>query len=253
AGPKDQQRSVKLALQIKDSSGHQSEVIENDLTSKAVKINKQSFSDSRAIAIHEAGHAIVNIPELTGQRLTHLTIIGTGDMGGYARYEDVQVKSQAFTMEKLVAEVARVLAGSRAQQMDGQPLDAGWAQDLKRARELISHSILEYGLVPELHGVLYREGKPHLTSAQVQIASNAVERILLEGDVKAQGILRANWQLVRQVSATLLKKGSISGTEFEAIAKSVQPSSARLPEVRREQRINAARMKCESVFTEVIQ
>ncbi|MFN7454477.1 MAG: AAA family ATPase [Pseudobdellovibrionaceae bacterium] len=253
AGPKDQERSVKLVLQIKDSSGHQSEVIENDLTSKAVKINKQSFSDSRATAIHEAGHAIANIPELTGQRLTHLTIIGTGDMGGYARYEDVQVKSQAFTMEKLVAEVALMLAGSRAQQMDGQPLDAGWEKDLKRARELISHSILEYGLVPELHGVFYREGKPHLTSAQVQIASNAVERILLEGDVKAQGILRANWQLVRQVSATLLKKGSISGTEFEAIAKSVQPSSARLPEVRREQRINAARMKCESVFTEVIQ
>ena len=219
------ERTVGLTLQARSITGTITETITSDLTTKAVVVNKQSFTDARATAIHEAGHAIVNQVELTGQKLAHLTIIGTGNALGYARYEETPVKSASFTREKLIAKVAMMLAGSRAQQMDGQPVDAGWSSDRQKALELISKSILEFGLVPELRSVLIRDGKPHLTATQSRAASAAVDQIFNEGDQKAQEILKTNWQLVRDVSALLLKKGAISGPEFYALKLRERPNT----------------------------
>jgi hypothetical protein len=216
---KEADRSVSLSLEIKGTGT----VISSDLTSNAVSINKQSFRDARATAIHEAAHAIVNDPELTGMKLVYLTIVGSGEYLGYARYESAKTKSKAFTRESLVARVAGLIAGSRAQQMDGQPVDAGWSSDIQKARELISKGIIEYGLAPELRGVLYRDGKPQLTGAQSHIAAKLVEEILNEGDRLAQSKLRANWQLVRDVSAALLKKSSMSGEEFSSMLANSKP------------------------------
>ena len=249
---KASERNVALTIQARSAKGVITETITGDLTTKAVTVNKQSFTDARATAIHEAGHAVANKVELTGQRLAHLTINGTGNAAGYARYDDVHVKSKAFTRESLVARVAMMLAGSRAQQMDGQPVDAGWASDRQKALELISRSILEFGLVPELQSVLVREGKPHLTARQTQIASSAVDKIFQEGDALAQEMLTANWQLVRDVSAQLLKKGSISGEDFYAleVAQKNRPIAARASRLKAAPAAgpSASHLKCESLF-----
>ena len=211
-------RKVELTLEAKSLSGQVVESITEDLTTSAIKVNKPTLKDALGIAVHEAGHAIVNNPELTGQKLAYLTIIGTGNMGGYARYEEAQVKSQAFTRTKLVAIVAKMLAGARAQQLYGQPQDAGWKQDLKQANELISKSVLEYGLGPaELHGVLMTEGKPQLSPKQMQILYQTVSEIYQEADLFAVKTLRDNWQLLRDVSAALIKKGSMTGDEFSEL------------------------------------
>lgn len=235
-------RKVVLSLEVQNPAKRVVGGMETDLSNDAVLVNKQNFRDARATAVHEAGHAVTNDPRKTGYRLAHLTIVGADKYLGYARYDEAPTSSKNFTMETLISHVAKMVGGMRAQKMDGQPLDAGWSQDRQNALDLISKSIFEFGLIPELHGVVMRDGKPHLTGAQNVIAAAKVKEILALGEQRADAILKANWGLIRTVSAHLLKKGSMTGEEFEAMRRSTQQVTAPNGQAK------GYRLRCETIL-----
>ena len=127
--------------------------------------------DARITAFHEAGHALANLEEISQERVSFITIRG-GSNGkikylGYARYEPVSTSPQANpTIEQVVVQIARMYAGSKAQQMAGFPRDAGWAQDLLMMRSLATQALTVWGLDPALAAVTVSgDGFPHVHGA----------------------------------------------------------------------------------------
>lgn len=192
-----------------------------DLTEHADLPDLLSQKQAIMTAYHEAGHAVVNDPGLTGQRLGHVTIrTGKGYLG-YAHYEEVKGQEQrVMNREVAVARISRLLGGQMAMVMAGYPPDSGWSSDLEKARRIATKMVLDYGLAPGLAALpLGDKNKIELTDGQRELVAQEVDRLIQEGRVQAQERLNAQWPLVRKVVNGLMKTGLITAQEFESWEK----------------------------------
>lgn len=204
--------------------------------------------EAQETAYHEAGHAVVNDPTVSGERMANVTIEGGRSKGlvylGYARYEPIPGIYSNPTRETVVHTIARLYAGSLAQTMAGYDVDAGWNNDLKKIREIAGNALVEWGFEPSLLGVaLNKEGEPVLTPLQQRILEKKKMELIEEGRLLAEKRLRENWGLVRAVTAELLLRGSINGARFDELAKKRVDLQKRY-----ERRFNRAGEMCRAIF-----
>lgn len=182
--------------------------------------------DALLTAIHEAGHAVVNIPEVTGERVAFITIRGgrTQQNGqemnyyGYARYDQVPGESVNLNREKTILRIARYWAGRKAQELAGYTADTGWSQDLQQIRHLATQYLTTWGLDDQLIGLpLDKNGEAIAQGAQSVLLSQKINELSQLGEQAAERMLRERWSFVRSVAAELVRKGDISGTRFNEI------------------------------------
>ena len=172
-------------------------VVAKDYTQFAALPKRLPETQARATAYHEAGHAVVNDPAVTGQKLTWLTILGDVGNLGFALYDDDEDRPvHVVDRRRAVLRLARLMAGQTAMTMAGFAPDAGWAADLRAARQLARRMILEWGLDPEFLGVAPahdtgRNDDPHLLSQrQIDRLSDTIVRLLAEALTEAAGRAR---------------------------------------------------------------
>ncbi len=199
-------------------------VVAKDYTQFAALPKRLSEAQARATAYHEAGHAVVNDPAVTGQKLTWLTILGDVGNLGFALYdEDEDRPVHVVDRRRAVLRLARLMAGQTAMTMAGFAPDAGWAADLRAARQLARRMILEWGLDPEFLGVAPahdtgRNDDPHLLSQrQIDRLSDTIVRLLAEALKEAEGELGRNWDLVEALVSSLMDCGYVSGDTFDQL------------------------------------
>jgi len=196
-------------------------VVEKDYTQFATTPKRLPEAQARATAYHEAGHAVVNDPEITGQKLTWLTILGDVGNLGFALYDDEEDRPvHVVDRRRAVLRLARLMAGQTAMTLAGFAPDAGWSADLRQARQLARRMILEWGLDPEFLGVTPahdtgRNDDPHMLSQrQLDRLSECIVRLLAEALQEAQDELGRNWALVEAVVVNLMERGYVSGETF---------------------------------------
>ena len=199
-------------------------VAAKDYTQFAALPKRLSEAQARATAYHEAGHAVVNDPAVTGQKLTWLTILGDVGNLGFALYdEDEDRPVHVVDRRRAVLRLARLMAGQTAMTMAGFAPDAGWAADLRAARQLARRMILEWGLDPEFLGVAPahdtgRNDDPHMLSQrQIDRLSDTIVRLLAEALKEAEGELGRNWDLVEALVSSLMECGYVSGDTFDQL------------------------------------
>jgi ATP-dependent Zn protease len=127
------------------------------------------------------------------------------------------ILNPTITRESLINQVATLVSGQRALILMGNPHATLEPAKLKQARELISRFILEghhQGGGLEIGQILYREGKPHLTSNQAQLALKLMQEYFTEGERQADQILKQNWSLLRDLTAQLIRNGTLTGSDF---------------------------------------
>jgi ATP-dependent Clp protease ATP-binding subunit ClpA len=204
-----------------------------DYTSFAALPKRLPEAQARATAYHEAGHAVVNDPAVTGQKLTWLTILGDVGNLGFALYdEDEDRPIHVVDRRGAVLRLARLMAGQTAMTMAGFAPDAGWAADLRAARQLARRMILEWGLDPEFLGVTPahdtgRNDDPHLLSQrQIDRLSGTIVGLLFEALSEAQTRLGRNWDLVEALVGSLLERGYVSGDTFNHLREQAPPREA---------------------------
>jgi ATP-dependent Clp protease ATP-binding subunit ClpA len=223
---RDGERKVQSEISV--SRGE--EVLEKfteDFTEHARKEFRYGVADAAVTAFHEAGHAVVNDPEQTGQRTAAITIIG-GEMAdglrylGYARYEEeMKAYGKGTTRQTIVNRVARMMAGHLAQTLAGFSADTGWSNDLLKMRTLTTRYVLEWGLVPGLEASVLNEKNEivfaNLSESQKKIVYRAVDRMFADAEREARNSLRRNWGLVRLIVHELMVKGSLTGERLEEL------------------------------------
>jgi ATP-dependent Clp protease ATP-binding subunit ClpA len=205
-------------------------VVAKDYTQFAALPKRLPQAQAHATAYHEAGHAVVNDPAVTGQKLTWLTILGDIGNLGFALYdEDEDRPVHVVDRRGAVLRLARLMAGQTAMTMAGFAPDGGWAADLRAARQLARRMILEWGLDPEFLGVAPahdtgRNDDPHLLSQrQIDRLSKTIVGLLSEALTEAQSQLGRNWDLVEALVASLLERGYVSGDTFNQLREQTPP------------------------------
>lgn len=100
----------------------------------------------RAVALHEAGHAVVAI-EL-GLPVHEVSILGIGEIGGYVKSGDID--TSLLTREQIEHVGTMMLGGRAADQALGSGGHAGAAADLESVNSLLRAAMLDFGLYGSL-------------------------------------------------------------------------------------------------------
>lgn len=194
-------------------------VTSEDLTEYADERMRLPIRQALKTAYHEAGHAVLNDPNVSGQELRHLTILPSGKALGFASYKDIPGKeTHAIDRGQARARIARLLAGQLAMMLAGFQPDSGWSNDLERARSLATKFVREWGLSGGLASIATdKKGHLELTEDQQSVVQTEIARLMHEGTQLAMKRLSAEWPFVRQIVKKLLDSGFITGEQFSTL------------------------------------
>ncbi len=195
----------------------------NNLLEKQENMNKPNPKELVKVSFHEIGHAILNRPEVSGQKLRFVTIKpGSSGDGqnylGYAAYDSVNKQSSGVL--ELKESLVRIVAGRVSQEVAGFTSDTGWGSDFEKMKKLIGKYYVDAGLKPELWGTnLDKDGNLVGSEKKKELFEEIVIKEITEAQEKAKQFLNDNQGLVRFLTAQLVKKQSLTGAEFIVLNK----------------------------------
>lgn len=116
-------------------------MIREDLITAALPIDMRPPHELRQVAIHEAGHVVA--AHVLGFSVASVSIMASGPAGGVTRMQDLPAAPDRKELEGLVMVH---LGGRAADLVVGQGANAGAAEDLATATNMISDGICRFGL-----------------------------------------------------------------------------------------------------------
>ncbi|MBL7665006.1 MAG: AAA family ATPase [Bacteriovoracaceae bacterium] len=231
-GDRPEKRKVTLTLKVTLSDG-QSKTFESNVLDNADKHTLVNRDEITLVAFHEAGHAIMNAEELTGQSLRTITVRSKGDYLGYAGFKPTDAKHMT-SRQDIVARLGRVLGGREAEIMFARNylgisaetaieeiISDGASQDLRMAHDLAVKAIAGGGLTEKsLDLPLDKEGNVKVDDP---ITMQEISRLLKDGEKYAREMVnhQTNKEVIEKIALRLIDIGMIQGDEVRDFAKSV--------------------------------
>ena len=188
------------------------------------KRNKtMSQAERRATAIHEAGHATVMwlLPEC--DPVLKVTIIPRGKSLG-ATWSVPDEERVHVTDATLSEQLAGMLGGRIAEEVNYGTLGAGALSDLERATKMTYAMVAYYGMSKKIGPMSFYDStgsrdtftKPYSEHTALEI-DNEVRRILEEAYARARNIIEKNNDKINAMADLLLEKETIYAEDIEAI------------------------------------
>ncbi|GAA1972048.1 ATP-dependent zinc metalloprotease FtsH [Catenulispora subtropica] len=193
-------------------------------------------SEKHAVAVHEAGHALIAALSPHADPVAKVTILPAGQTLGVT--EQLPLVERHLHGEDYLTETLAVRLGGRAAELVelGQG-STGAANDLADATELAVKMVREFGLSPILGPVGYPQGgsaflgargdqlssRPYAEATQAAIDTE-VARLVREAEQQAVGLLEAHQGKLRQLAALLVEHETIDGPAVYRLL-GVQPPS----------------------------
>ena len=188
------------------------------------KRNKtMSQAERRATAIHEAGHATVMwlLPEC--DPVLKVTIIPRGKSLG-ATWSVPDEERVHVTDATLSEQLAGILGGRIAEEVNYGTLGAGALSDLERATKMTYAMVAYYGMSKKIGPMSFYDStgsrdtftKPYSEHTALEI-DNEVRRILEEAYACAKAIIEKNNDKINAMADLLLEKETIYAEDIETI------------------------------------
>ena len=208
-----------------------SAIIQSDMDSARDKITMGyerksaaiSDSDKRVTAIHEIGHALVNIMIPGLDPLYKVSIIPRGNTLGVTQTVP-ESDPIGLTREKAEAMISMLLGGRAAEMAITGGYSTGASNDLERASRLARAMVCEWGMgsnpfasYPGISGQNENIG-PAVTYSQSTLNSidKEVEGILSRAYSSSMDLINKNKELVIRLANLLVEKETISLEDIEA-------------------------------------
>jgi len=181
--------------------------------------------EKHAVAVHEAGHALVAALSEHADPVAKVTILPRGATLGAT--EQLPISERHLYPESYLTDTLSVRLGGRAAEVLilGEP-STGASNDLAGATDLATRMVREWGLSPEVGPIGYGPegpsrdnpfaGRPYAEETQRAIDTE-VARLLREAESRATAILRANLATLGQVIELLLERETVDGSELARI------------------------------------
>jgi cell division protease FtsH len=190
--------------------------------------------EKQAVAVHEAGHAIVAAVSDHADPVAKVTILPAGQTLGVTEQLPL-VERHLYGEEYLTESLAVRLGGRAAELVEFGRGSTGAANDLASATDLATKMVREFGLSPALGPVGYPEGGsvflggggPGLSSRPFAEATQAtidgeVARLLREAEESAVALIRGHRAELGQLVDLLLEKETVDGEEvYKIVGKPV--------------------------------
>lgn len=177
--------------------------------------------EKHAVAVHEAGHALVAALSEHADPVAKITILPAGTALGVT--EQLPLTERHLYSEGYLTDTLAVRLGGRAAELivfgEGS---TGASNDLAGATDLATRMVREFGLSPELGPVSYSTGSPQFLgtepltqrvySEQTQrVVDVEVSRLLREAETRALSLLRDHPQALTRLTDSLLEHETVDG------------------------------------------
>jgi cell division protease FtsH len=186
--------------------------------------------EKHAVAVHEAGHALVAAYSDKADPVAKVTILPAGQALGVT--EQLPLVERHLYGEDYLHDMLDVRLGGRAAELVvfGQG-STGAANDLANATDLASKMVREFGLSPALGPVGYPSGgsvflgggggafssRPFAEETQATIDAE-VSRLLREAEERAVAVLKAHRDVLDQLAQLLITSETVDGSQVYALA-----------------------------------
>jgi cell division protease FtsH len=191
--------------------------------------------EKNAVAVHEAGHALVAAYSEKADPIAKLTILPAGPTLGAT--EQLPLVERHLFGEDYLYDTLAVFLGGRASELVvfGQG-STGAANDLAKATDLASKMVREFGLSAVIGPVGYPSGgsvfldggggalssRPFAEQTQAAVDAE-VSRFLSEAEQRAVEVLKKHRDVLDQLVELLLANETVEGSEVYALAGRPEP------------------------------
>ena len=187
-----------------------------------------SDKEKKIIAHHEVGHAIAGHFTENCEPVHKISIISRGSALGMTWFlpeEDTYLSSE----QKMRDEIISLHGGRVAEKLIFGEMTTGASNDLARISQIARKMIMKYGMGGKETGAVVFESRETDTWGIAQkgysedtarIIDLSVQRIVKESEKRCEKILRKNLKLLQKIAQDLLKKETISRSEFLQYFKS---------------------------------
>ncbi|MDH3752936.1 MAG: ATP-dependent zinc metalloprotease FtsH [Acidimicrobiia bacterium] len=191
--------------------------------------------ERKAVAAHEAGHAIVAALSTAADPVHKVTILPAGDSLGSTQQlpeHDRHLYSEQYLYDTLAVQVG----GRAAEQLLFGSASTGAANDLAVATAMATKMVKEYGLSPRLGPISYPTGgamhlpddQPHLgrpyAEATQRVVDEEVSRILNDALDRATRTLEDARRELEALTELLLHDETVDGPTVYGLVKRRTPS-----------------------------
>src|ERR1700722_14238337 len=193
--------------------------------------------EQHAVAVHEAGHALVAVYSEKADPVAKVTILPAGQALGVT--EQLPLVERHLYGEDYLYDMLAVFLGGRASEIVvlGQG-STGASNDLAKATELAAKMVREFGLSPLLGPVGYPSGgsvflgdggnafssRPFSDETQAQV-DGEISRMLREAQARSISILTEHRAALDELVALLKVNETVDGSMVYKIAGRAEPST----------------------------
>ncbi len=181
--------------------------------------------EKHAVAVHEAGHALVAALSEHADPVAKVTILSRGAALGVTEQLPA-FERHLYPESRLTASLAVRLGGRSAEIVVLNEPSTGASNDLASATELATHMVREWGFSAKVGPISYGPegpsrdnpfaGRPYAEETQRSI-DQEVARLLREAEDTATRLLRGNRETLDRVISLLLERETIDGSDLAAI------------------------------------
>jgi cell division protease FtsH len=185
--------------------------------------NALTGDEKHAVAVHEAGHAVVAALSAHADPVEKVTILPAGRALGVTEQlpeDERHLYPESYLLDSLTVS----LGGRAAERLMLGELSTGASNDLTRATQLATRMVREFGMSERLGPVGFGDESPqYLGQQQVtarpyaeatqRVIDEEVERLLNEADARASSLLRSRRSALERVVALLVERETIDGAE----------------------------------------
>jgi cell division protease FtsH len=184
--------------------------------------------EKHAVAVHEAGHALVAVLSEHADPVAKVTILPAGQALGVT--EQLPVDERHLYGERYLKDSLAIRMGGRAaERLVLGETSTGASNDLAGATQLATRMVREFGMSPKLGPIGFASGSPQYlgdqpvrtrdyAEATQRVIDQEVERLLKEADERAEALLSQHRAALDRVVAMLQERETIDGADVEAAA-----------------------------------
>lgn len=194
-------------------------------------------TERRAIAFHEAGHAIIGLKLKHSDKVQKITIVPRGRTGGHVLMSPDEDRF-LLTRKELLARIVGYLGGRSSEEIFFHDISTGAQNDISVATRLARLMVTEYGM-SSLGPIQYESDSENVflgrdyTSTQKNFSTQVayeidteVRKIIDESHELAKKIILENREQVTMIAERLLEKETITAEEIVALFASTKDSEA---------------------------
>ncbi|MEK9675696.1 MAG: ATP-dependent zinc metalloprotease FtsH [Chloroflexota bacterium] len=193
-----------------------------------------SEKDRRITAYHESGHALVAHLMPGGSPIGKISIIARGQAGGFTRWQ--QEDRTYASKEQLEAQIAAAMGGRTAEVLKVGDVTTGASNDFEQATNIAREMVMRLGMSDRLSKRAFgkRQGGAVFLGKEMSeerdyslktesIIDDEINRLLKQGEDKAQELLTKHDKELEQIAQFLLEHETIDSDQFVAIIEGRDP------------------------------